>query len=94
MRSARSGQLVHGEDATVRARHQAVVQRQFVGEVAPLGDLDRIDLTDEVGDRGVGSGEFLAVAAIAVHPVDRRGVTVFGHQVDRMTRDRMRTDRR
>ena len=35
------GDLVDGEDAAVGARHQPVVQRQLVAEVAALGDLDR-----------------------------------------------------
>ena len=64
------GQLVDAEDAAVVARDQAVVDRQLVREVAALGDLDRVDLADEVGDRDVGRGELLAVAALAVHPLD------------------------
>ena len=70
------GQLVDGEDAAVRAGHEAVVQRELVGQVAALGDLDRVDLADEVGDRRVGRGQLLAVAVVAVHPVDRRVVAV------------------
>ena len=68
------GQLVDGEDATVRARHEAVVQGQLVGQVAALGDLDRVDLADQVGDRRVGGGQLLAEALAAVDPVDRRVV--------------------
>ena len=68
------GQLVDREDAAVGARHEAVVDRELVGEVAALGDLDRVDLADEVGDRGVGCRELLAEAAVAVHPLDRRVV--------------------
>ena len=75
------GQLVDGEDAAVGARDEAVVQRELVGEVAALGDLDRVDLADEVGDRGVGRGQLLAEAAVAVHPLDRRVVAVLGDQV-------------
>ena len=40
-------------------------------EVAALGDLDRVDFADEVGDRDVGGGELFAVAAVALDPVDR-----------------------
>ena len=69
------GQLVDGEDPAVGARHEAVVERQLVGQVAALGDLDRVDLADQVGDRGVGRGQLLAEASLAVHPVDRRVVT-------------------
>ena len=62
------GQLVDGEDAAVGAGHEAVVQRELVGEVAALGHLDGVDLADEVGDRGVGRGQLLAEAVVAVHP--------------------------
>ena len=62
------GQLVDGEDAAVGARHEAVVQRELVGEVAALGDLDRVDLADEVGDGRVGRRQLLAEARVAVRP--------------------------
>ena len=75
------GQLVDGEDAAVRPRHEAVVQRQLVGQVAALGDLDRVDLADEVGDRRVGCRQLLAEAVVAVHPRDRRVLAVLGHEV-------------
>ena len=58
------GQLVDGEDAAVGAGHEAVVQRELVGEVAALGHLDRVDLADEVGDRRVGRGQLLAEARL------------------------------
>src|SRR3546814_2878688 len=64
-------QLVDREDPSVGAGHEAVVQRELVGEVAALGHLDRVDLADEVGDRCVGRGQLLSVAAAAVHPLDR-----------------------
>ena len=70
------GQLVDREDAAVRARHHAVVERQLVGEIAAFGDLDRVDLADQVGDRRVGRGELLAVATAAMHPFDRRVVAL------------------
>ena len=72
------GQLVDGEDAAVGARHQAVVDGLFVGEIAALGDFDRIDLADEVGDRDVRRGQLLAVALVAVDPCDRQGVAQLG----------------
>ena len=56
------GQLVDGEDAAVGAGHEAVVERELVGQVAALGHLDRVDLADEVGDRRVGGGQLLAEA--------------------------------
>ena len=65
------GQLVDGEDAAVRPGHQAVVERELVGQVATLGHLDGVDLADQVGDRRVRGGQLLAVALVAVDPVDR-----------------------
>jgi hypothetical protein len=64
------GQLVDGEDAPVGAGHQAVVEGELVGQVAALGDLDGVDLADEIGDGGVGGGQLLAVALVAMDPVD------------------------
>ncbi len=80
MRSARSGQLVDREDAAVGVWDQAVVHRQLIREVAPLGDLDRIHLADEVGDRDVGSRELLGVALGAVHPADGGVLALLVHE--------------
>ena len=63
--------------------------RELVGEVAALGDLDRVDLADQVGDRGVGRGELLAEASVAVDPLDRGLVAPLGHEQSRAcVRDR------
>ena len=62
------GQLVDRDDAAVGARHQAVVDGLGVAERAALGDLDRVDVADQVGDGGVGGGELLGVALVAVPP--------------------------
>ena len=78
------GQFVDGEDAAVGARHQAVVQRQLVGQVPALGHLDRVDLADEVGDRRVRRGQLLAVANAAMRPGNRGVVAVLGNQIERM----------
>ena len=72
------GQLVDREDAAVGARDQPVVDRQLVGQVAALGDLDRVDLADQVGDRDVGRRQLLGVAPVARQPVDRGRVAVLG----------------
>ena len=69
-------QLVDREDPAVGARDQAVVERQLVAEVAALGDPDRVDLADQVGDRDVRRRELLGVAPVARQPVDRRVVAV------------------
>ena len=68
------GQLVHREDAAVEARHQPVVHGLGVAERAALGDLDRVDVADEVADAGVRSRQLLAVPLVAVQPVDRQVV--------------------
>ena len=70
------GQLVDRDDAAVRARDEPVVEGQLVREVAALGDLDRVDLADEVGDRDVGRRQLLGVAPVARQPVDGRRVAV------------------
>jgi hypothetical protein len=57
------------------------VDGELVGEVAPLGHLDGVDLADEVGDRGVGGGQLLAEAGVAGHPGDGRVVAVGGDEV-------------
>ena len=72
------GQLVDAEDAAVGARHQAVVHGLRVAEGAALGDLDRVDVADEVADAGVRGGQLLAVPLAAVHPADRGVVAVLG----------------
>src|SRR6266849_4330145 len=43
-------ELVDSEDAAICARQQSVMDGELVGEVAPFGDLDRVDLADEVRD--------------------------------------------
>ena len=54
------------------------MNRELVGEVTTLRHLDGVDLSDEVGDRGVGGRELLAVTAIAVYPFDRGVVASIG----------------
>ena len=88
------GELVDGEDAAVGARHQAVVQRQLVGEVAALGDLDRVDLADQVGDRRVGRGQLLAEAVVAMHPRRSGVVALLGDEIAGVLRHRRVRDRR
>ena len=74
------GQLVDGEDAAVGARHQAVVDGLRVAEGAALGDLDRVDVADQVADAGVRGGQLLAVPVAAVQPADRQVVAELGDQ--------------
>ena len=89
MRSARSGSSLIEKIAAVGARHEPVVDGELVGEVPALGDLDGVDLADQVGDRRVGRGELLAEAAVAVHPLDRRLVAALGDEHARVLRDRV-----
>ncbi len=70
------GQLVYAEDAPVGARNQPVVDGQLIGQVAPLGDLDRIDLAYQVGHRDVRRRQLLGVAFVARHPLYGRAVAV------------------
>jgi hypothetical protein len=49
-----------------------------VAERAALGDLDGVDVADEVGDGGVGGGELLGVALVAVPPRHRQVVAQLG----------------
>ena len=74
------GELVDREDPAVGARHEPVVDGELVGQVAALGDLDGVDLADQVGDRRVGRGQLLAEAPLPVDPLDRRLVGPFGDQ--------------
>ena len=65
------------------AGHQPEVDRALVIEVSPFSHLDRVDLTDQVGDRGVRRRQFLGIALRAVQPLDRRVVATLGHRGDR-----------
>jgi hypothetical protein len=72
----------------MRARQEAVVDGQLVGEIAPLGHLDGIDLADEVGDGDVGRRQLLAVAAVARDPHHAGGLALLGHQLTAGLADR------
>ena len=67
------GQFVDGENPAIGARQQAVVDRQFVGDIVPAARrLDRIDVADHVGDGHVRRGQLLHVALLRMQPRDRR----------------------
>ncbi|MCL6481594.1 MAG: hypothetical protein K6U02_07700 [Firmicutes bacterium] len=69
-------EFVDGKDAAVGPRQQAVVDRQFIGEIATAaGGFDRVHVANHVGDGHVGCGQFLDVPGSAVQPGDRGGVT-------------------
>ena len=88
------GQLVDREDAAVRAGHEPEVDGLGVAQGAALGDLDGVDVADEVADAGVGRGELLGVALVAVHPGDRQGVAELGGAARGGRGDRARTGAR
>ncbi len=72
------GKFVDGEDAAIGAGKQAVVNGEFVGEIAAAtGGADGVDVADNVGDGDVGSGKFFNVALVARHPGDG-SVVAFG----------------
>ena len=57
---------------------------ELVGEIPALGDLDRVDLADQVGNRRVGGRELLAEATVTVYPIDRRVVAVLFDELARV----------
>ena len=73
------GQLVDGEDAAVHPWQEAEVQRRLVVQIAAFGDLDGIDLADQIGDGDVRRRQLLAVALFPRQPRDGRFVAGFGH---------------
>ena len=83
------GQLVDAEDAAVGAGDQAVVHGLGVAQRAALGDLDRVDVADQVADAGVGRRQLLAEPVAAVQPADGGGVAVLGDLAVRPDRDRV-----
>ena len=82
------GQLVDGDDAAVRPRDQPVGDGLGVAQAAPLGDLDRVDVADQVGDAGVRGGQLLGVALAAVFPGHWEVVAGIGGPLDRLGGDR------
>src|SRR6266851_2439167 len=77
--SGEVGQLIDGEDAAIGSRKKAVVDGEFVGEVAAAaGRPDGIDIADDVGHGYVGRGELFDKAIVAGHPGDGSIVAVGG----------------
>src|SRR5712692_7451865 len=77
--SGEVGQFVDGKDAAIGAREKAVVDGEFVGEIASAaGRPDGIDIADNVGHGHVGSGKFFDEAIVAGHPGDGSVVAVGG----------------
>ena len=65
------GQLVDRKDAAIRARQQAVMNRQLVAEqVTTLRGFDRIDVADDVGNGDIRRRELFDKARVATDPID------------------------
>ena len=81
--------LVEREDPAVRPRQEPVVDRQLVGEIAPLRDLDGVHLADEIGDGDVRRRELLRVAPLGRQPHELDRVAVVRHPVPTRGADRI-----
>src|SRR5688572_10310852 len=66
------GQFINREDATVRARHETIVNRFLIGKITPFGHFDRIDFTHQIGNGNIRGCQFFAVSGIAIDPLNRR----------------------
>ena len=82
-------QFVDREDAAVDPRHETEMNRQFVVEVAPLGNLDGVHLADQVGDGDVGCSKLLGVPLGPGQPGDGRVVARFRDDGAALGRDRL-----
>src|SRR3989454_7067993 len=77
--SGKVGELIDGKDAAIGAREQAVVDGEFVGEVASAASgADGIDVADDVGHGDVGCGEVFDEAILAGHSGEGGVVAVGG----------------
>ena len=74
-------QLIDGKDAPVGARHQPVVNCQFVSQVASFRHLDGVHLAYQVGDGDVGGRQLLRIPRVPVNPRNGRVVPQLGHLV-------------
>lgn len=73
----------------MRAGHETEVNGLRIAEAPTLGHLDRVDVSDQVGDRGVRRCQFLGVPLAAVSPGDREVVTQFLGSTYRSRCDRL-----
>ena len=83
------GQFVDGEDAAVRARDDPVMNDVLGRETqAQRSGLDRVDVSEQVGDGHVGRRQLFAVAVFTMDPGDGRVVAVLGDEFTREATDR------
>jgi hypothetical protein len=83
------GQLVDGHDPAVRARDEPEVDGLEVAQAAALRHLHRVDVSDEVGHRGVRGGELLGIPLVPVAPRHRQVVAQLGRASLRGLGDRV-----
>src|SRR5580692_2533474 len=69
------GQFIDGEDATIGARQQAVVNRHLAAQFVPAArGLDGIDVANQVGDGYIGRGQLFNVAVFLREIRDGSGI--------------------
>ena len=69
------GELIDGEDPSVGARQQAVMDRELVRKIQScFGCPDRIYVTDHVGDCDIGSCQLFNIALFPVAKTNRQVV--------------------
>jgi len=83
------GQLVHAEDTAMAAGNQPEVQHLFARQGLATGMLDEVDLTDQIGDRHVGSRQLFVVPLLAGNPFQRAVVAVLGQLLATVMRNRV-----
>src|ERR1700676_136754 len=72
------GKFVDGEDAAIGAGQEAIVNGEFIGEIAAATrGADGVEVAKNVRDGDVGSGELFDEAIVPRHPGNRR-VVAFG----------------
>src|SRR5438094_1472848 len=73
------GQLIDGKNASIGARQQPVVHRQFAAEFMPAAcSFNGIDIADQIRNRDIGSRQLFYVAILGSEISDGRAVAVLG----------------
>ncbi len=73
------GQLIDGKNASIGARQQPVVHRQFAAEFMPAAcSFNGIDIADQIRNRDIGSRQLFYVPILGSEISDGRAVAVLG----------------
>src|SRR5207249_11227531 len=89
------GQLIDGKNASIGARQQPVVHRQFAAEFMPAAcSFNGIDIADQIRNRDIGSRQLFYVAILGSEISDRRAVAVLGDFLMAAAADRDRKSTR